>query len=110
MDLFDKCYQHDRGLASQARAAQEMGTKGIWPKSHYIVRFDQNRCNHCGVCVKRCHFDAFYHDGSLIKVNGKRKKAVTVDFEKCWGCGLCANTCPQDAIQMIRLEDEPDQA
>jgi NAD-dependent dihydropyrimidine dehydrogenase PreA subunit len=86
------------------RAAQELGSKGIWPKSHYIVQHDQDRCNQCGACVKRCHFDAFYHDGSTIKVNGKNKKGVAVNLEKCWGCGLCANTCPHGAIEMIKLE------
>jgi NAD-dependent dihydropyrimidine dehydrogenase PreA subunit len=86
------------------RAAQELGSKGVWPKSHYIVQYNQDRCNQCGACVKRCHFDAFYHDGPTIEVDGKAKKTVTVDLEKCWGCGLCANTCPEGAIEMVRLE------
>lgn len=86
------------------RAAQELGTKGVWPKSHYIVQYDQDRCNQCGACVKRCHFGAFYHDGSIIEVDGKVKKRVSINPEKCWGCGLCANTCPQDAIEMRSLK------
>jgi NAD-dependent dihydropyrimidine dehydrogenase PreA subunit len=85
------------------RAAQELGSKGVWPKSHYIVQYDPESCNQCGACVKRCHFEAFYHDGSIVEVDGKTKKAVAVDLEKCWGCGLCANACPQDAIKMRRL-------
>lgn len=86
------------------RAAQELGTKGVWPKSHYIVQYDHDRCNQCGACVKRCHFGAFYHDGSIIEVDGKVKKRVSINPEKCWGCGLCANTCPQDAIEMRSLK------
>ena len=85
------------------RAAQELGSKGVWPKSHYIVQYNQENCNHCGACVKRCHFDAFYYDGSTIEVDGKTKKTVVVDLDMCWGCGLCANTCPHDAIKMISL-------
>jgi len=105
---------HERGLHAICnccacdcypfRAAQELGTKGIWPKSHYIVDYNANLCNQCGACVKRCHFEAFHHDGSIIEIDGKNKKGVAVDIEKCWGCGLCANTCPQGAIKMIRLE------
>jgi NAD-dependent dihydropyrimidine dehydrogenase PreA subunit len=85
------------------RTAQELGSKGTWPKSHYIVRHDRDLCNQCGACVKRCHFDAFYHDGSTVEINGKIKKNVEVNLEKCWGCGLCANACPEGAIEMISL-------
>jgi Pyruvate/2-oxoacid:ferredoxin oxidoreductase delta subunit len=85
------------------RAAQELGSKGVWPKSHYIVQHDRDRCNQCGACVKRCHFEAFYHDGSTIEVDGKIKNNVAVNLDKCWGCGLCANTCPEGAIEMICL-------
>ncbi len=87
------------------RAAQELNSKGVWPKSCYIVQYDRERCNQCGACVKRCHFDAFYHDGSIIEVGGKVKKGVAIDLEKCWGCSLCVNTCPEGAIEMVSLED-----
>ena len=86
------------------RAAQELGTKGVWPKSHYVVQYNREHCNHCGACVRRCHFEAFYHDGSIIEVDGKSKKGVAVDLEKCWGCGLCANSCPEGAIKMRSLQ------
>ena len=82
------------------RAAQELDSKGVWPKSCYIASYNPDLCNLCGACVKRCQFEAFYHDGSIIEVDGKNKKGVAVDPEKCWGCGLCANTCPEGAIAM----------
>jgi Pyruvate/2-oxoacid:ferredoxin oxidoreductase delta subunit len=85
------------------RAAQELGSKGVWPKSLYIAVYEEERCNLCGACVRRCHFEAFYHDGSTTKVDGKAKKRVRYDAERCWGCGLCANTCPSEAIQMEPL-------
>ena len=85
------------------QAAQELGTKGVWPKSHYIAQFHTEFCNQCSACLIRCHFQAFYHDGSVIEGDGKNKKGVAFDPEKCWGCGLCANSCPQDAIEMIEL-------
>lgn len=85
------------------RAAQELGTKGVWPKSKYIVHYNAELCNQCGACVKRCHFEAFHYDGSIVEVDGKSKKGVAVNLEKCWGCGLCANTCPQGAIEMRSL-------
>ena len=86
------------------RAAHELGSKGVWPKSRYIAIHDREACNLCGACVKRCHFDAFYHDDSTRQVDGAIKKDVLFDPDKCWGCGLCANTCPSGAIQMKSLE------
>jgi ferredoxin len=86
------------------RAAQELDSKGIWPRSQYIAVHNREACNLCGACIKRCHFDAFYHDGSTVEVDGAAKKDVLFDPDKCWGCGLCANTCPSGAIPMKSLE------
>jgi ferredoxin len=82
------------------RAAQELGSKGTWPRTRYLAVYDAERCNLCGACVRRCHFDAFYHDGATIEIDGKTKDNVVYDPERCWGCGLCANTCPSGAIVM----------
>jgi formate hydrogenlyase subunit 6/NADH:ubiquinone oxidoreductase subunit I len=90
------------------RAAQELGSKGVWPKSRYIVVYDRERCTLCGTCVQRCHFGAFYHDGSTVEVDGRARKNVQFEPAECWGCGLCANTCPAEAIvmQTISLSSE----
>ena len=85
------------------RAAQELGSKGAWPRSRYVAVYHRDQCNLCGACVKRCHFDAFYHDGSTVEMDGKHKKKVLYDHERCWGCGLCASTCPSGAIVMEPL-------
>jgi Pyruvate/2-oxoacid:ferredoxin oxidoreductase delta subunit len=82
------------------RAAQELGSKGVWPRSRYIAVHDRERCNLCGACVRRCHFDAFYHDGSTVEIDGQPVENVCYEPERCWGCGLCANTCPAAAILM----------
>jgi NAD-dependent dihydropyrimidine dehydrogenase PreA subunit len=88
------------------RTAQELGSKGVWPKSRYIAAYNPELCTFCGACVKRCHFDAFYHNDSTVEIEGRLKKNVLFDPEKCWGCGLCANTCPAEAIAMEGLENE----
>jgi ferredoxin len=82
------------------RAARELGSKGVWPRSRYVAVYDRAACNLCGACVKRCHFDAFFHDGATVELDGKLKKNVVFDPDLCWGCGLCANACPRDAIVM----------
>ncbi len=88
------------------RAAQELGSKGVWPRSRYVASFNPDLCRFCGVCVKRCHFGAFYHDGTTVTVGGRPKPNVCFDPAKCWGCGLCANTCTEGAITMLPLAGE----
>ena len=83
------------------RAAQELGSKGTWPRSRYVAVHDAQRCNLCGACVKRCHFAAFYLDGTTREVSGRVRENVLLNAERCWGCGLCANTCPSQAIEMV---------
>ena len=87
------------------RAAQELGSKGVWPQSRYIAVYSAELCNLCGACVRRCHFDAFYHDESTAEVDGKSMQNLLYDPEKCWGCGLCANGCPSGAIVMKKLKE-----
>ena len=88
------------------RAAQEMGSKGIWPRSRYIAVHSREACNLCGACVRRCHFAAFYHDGPRVESEGKLRQNVRYDPDRCWGCGLCANTCSSDAISMEPLPQQ----
>jgi Pyruvate/2-oxoacid:ferredoxin oxidoreductase delta subunit len=85
------------------RAAQILDSKGVWPLSRYVAVHDRARCNRCGACVRRCHFEAFYHDGSTVEIEGKLHQEVQYDAGRCWGCGLCANACPSEAIVMERL-------
>ena len=78
------------------RAALELGSQRVWPRSRYIATYDEELCSFCGVCVERCHFAAFRHDDAGTK--------VLFDPHNCWGCGLCANTCPTGAIEMLASE------
>lgn len=89
-------------------AAREIGSKGVWPRSRYVAVHDRDACSFCGLCVKRCHFGAFYHDGGEVTVAGKPLRNVVFDPAKCWGCGLCANSCPTGAIVMHPLTPIPD--
>jgi Pyruvate/2-oxoacid:ferredoxin oxidoreductase delta subunit len=85
------------------RAARDLDSKGVWPRSRYIAVHDREKCNLCGLCVQRCHFDAFYQDPAPEKPTGKTVTDVRYAPDRCWGCGLCANTCPTEAISMERF-------
>ena len=86
------------------RAGIELELKGLWPKSYYIAEYNPKECTYCGLCVRRCRFGAWEHDGTSVEVRGKKRKNVIYDPEKCWGCGLCATTCAPDAIIMKALD------
>ncbi|MGB9594417.1 MAG: 4Fe-4S binding protein [Anaerolineae bacterium] len=88
-------------------AAREIGSKGVWPRSRYVAVYDRDACSFCGLCVKRCHFGAFYHDGTEVTRKGIALRNVQFDPAKCWGCGLCANSCPTEAIAMRPLNCTP---
>jgi NAD-dependent dihydropyrimidine dehydrogenase PreA subunit len=87
------------------RAALELGSKGVWPRSRYVAVYHREKCHFCGTCVRRCHFGAFYHDGTRVPGTGHPEGSanVVLDPSLCWGCGLCANTCPSGAIVMEPL-------
>jgi NAD-dependent dihydropyrimidine dehydrogenase PreA subunit len=85
------------------RAAAVLGSKGAWPHSRFIAAYDQEKCDRCGACVRRCHFGAFRQDGMAGKRDDGEREIVTYDPALCWGCGLCANTCPNGAVAMRSL-------
>ncbi|NLY75167.1 MAG: 4Fe-4S binding protein [Firmicutes bacterium] len=59
------------------------------PEGVYAV-VDYNKCNHCGICLRSCFYDA-------IKVT---KAGAIVNTKKCDGCGMCAEVCPNNAVRM----------
>ncbi len=73
--------------------AETIGSKGIYPKSNYKIKWHEEECVNCGKCTKICNFGAFYFD---------ENKHVKFDVEKCWGCTICSNNCPKNAIKLIK--------
>ncbi len=84
-------------------AGRRLGLDKVYPRAHYSAVIDWERCTHCGACVGRCPFGAFYQDGAEIRLRGERRRQVMYDKGRCWGCGLCANACPEMAIGMRPL-------
>ena len=85
------------------RASKLLDSDRVYPRVHYQARRDAAACTHCGICVKRCPYEAFHHDGGTTTVNGKARRAVAFDPAKCYGCGLCMTGCPKGCITMQPL-------
>lgn len=62
--------------------------------SNYYAQVSPEKCDGCGVCVKRCQMDA------IKMINDKS----TVDLDRCIGCGNCITICKTGARKLITKE------
>jgi ferredoxin len=85
-------------------AGKRLGLGDLYPRVSHVAERNIDLCHMCGVCARRCHFDAFYYDDKKTEFKGRMRKVVLFDPEKCRGCGLCATTCSEDAIIMQPLQ------
>ena len=69
----------------------------FWASNFYAV-VDNDACNGCGNCEKRCQVDA-------ASVSEKKQK-TRIDLNRCIGCGVCIPTCPSNAISLQKKHAE----
>jgi indolepyruvate ferredoxin oxidoreductase alpha subunit len=54
------------------------------------IRFDEERCNGCMICI---------HDFGCPAISyHKEKKKISIDSQLCVGCGLCIDVCKRGAL------------
>jgi TPP-dependent indolepyruvate ferredoxin oxidoreductase alpha subunit len=60
---------------------------------------DWDKCNGCGDCLGRCHYNALKWEATMEKAH--------IDQFNCFGCGLCETACPRDAISYLDRKKIP---
>lgn len=68
----------------------DLGVK-IQPLSQDI-KWVEEKCTHCGVCVGLCPTGALYLDS--------KTRLVSFDGNKCVACEICVKPCPTRAIEV----------
>jgi carbon-monoxide dehydrogenase iron sulfur subunit len=61
----------------------------------YVV--DEEACTRCGVCFKKCPYDA---------ITWQKKQLAVINEEKCTRCGLCDIVCKFKSIKNVKSVQE----
>jgi Na+-translocating ferredoxin:NAD+ oxidoreductase subunit B len=77
------------------RSVSELGTANVIARSAFVCEVDEVLCAGCGDCEERCSFGALTVDNS-----------AQVDALRCAGCGVCVPACSQDALKLVRRQEE----
>jgi Pyruvate/2-oxoacid:ferredoxin oxidoreductase delta subunit len=84
--------------------------QNIWPLSRDVARHLTDWCIACGLCAKRCPFQAFTAEKvepdrkDNSQLSDKNSKKIHFNKDVCRGCGVCGSACPEEAIAMIPLD------
>lgn len=78
------------------KAAKQFPKPAEYYSNNFHAKVDLDKCNGCGVCIKRCPMDAV----ELVE----EKAAVNLD--RCIGCGNCVPTCGMKAMS-LQMKDDP---
>ena len=85
----------EEGIGAAMRVSIPM-KNGYIEAEGIVADIDLTNCNNCGLCYKRCPYNA-------IKVDDEKPKVIKA---LCKGCGLCAADCPKECITIVHYSDE----
>ncbi|MDR2693097.1 MAG: 4Fe-4S binding protein [Chitinispirillales bacterium] len=76
------------GCANNCLKAEE---NDIGVKGGYVIEWQKEACDFCGVCVKVCR------EGAITRSDANGINEISLDKSKCDNCGRCVKSCPVDA-------------
>ena len=80
------------------RMITEFNAPGMMAPPHFMPRFEESACTHCGACAKACPLGAITVD--------TRQKTLAHLPARCIGCGLCQLACErQQAVSMAPVPE-----
>ena len=66
-----------------------------------VVRFDEDLCKSCRLCVAACPKGIVAIDAGRLNAKGFHPAGVAADkMGSCTGCAFCATMCPDCAIEV----------
>ncbi len=64
--------------------------------SNFYARVNQEECNGCGICSKKCPIE-------IPVINKQTNASISkIDSNRCIGCGVCSRFCSTQSITMMR--------
>ncbi len=84
------------GIGAAMRVSTPM-KQGFIEADGIVADIDLTDCNQCGLCYKKCSFNA-------IRLDEEDNPEVIQAL--CKGCGLCAADCPMDCINIVHYSDD----
>ncbi len=113
LDLLDKAYDHNLvqfgenareevgficnccGCCCEALlASKRFAIMNPVHTSNFIPEINNETCNTCGLCEKKCPVDAIRIDAQ----ENSDEEVVIVDEVRCLGCGVCIRVCNKNSI------------
>lgn len=64
----------------------------VYHSGPYIPDVDEQKCQFCKKCAKKCPVSAISENDEKIEIN----------IQECLGCGVCEDTCPNESVTMIK--------
>ncbi len=80
------------------RGVTEFNVPSMIAPPHFLPQFDQQSCDHCAKCARRCPMGAITVD--------MKGKTLAHESKRCVGCGQCVIAC--DKKRAIAMDAVPD--